>query len=152
MKNSSKKLIIGIGNTSRGDDGLGWRFLDTIKETTLSDWELIYRYQLNVEDAELVKEADTLIFVDSYNGKLTKGFLLEECHARVDFEYTTHALNPCSVLALCNNLYKKKPESFVMKIQGFDWGLGHEISTRAETNLEKALAYFNRRFEKLDLV
>jgi Ni,Fe-hydrogenase maturation factor len=59
MKSTSKKLIVGIGNASRGDDGLGWKFLDLLKERGFDDWELIYRYQLNVEDADLVKEADS---------------------------------------------------------------------------------------------
>lgn len=151
MKDTSKKIVIGIGNTGRGDDGLGWKFLDLIKDKGFEDWELVYRYQLNVEDADLVKEAETLIFVDSYNGKLAKGFLLEECHPRVDFEYTTHALNPCAVMALCNNLYEKKPLTFVMKIQGYEWGLGKELSPRAITNLEKAVDYFTRKYSKLDL-
>jgi hydrogenase maturation protease len=151
MKSISKKLIIGIGNESRGDDGLGWAFLKALEKGNYPDWQFIVRYQLNVEDADLIKEADTVVFVDSYNGKLDKGFLLEECHARVDFEYTTHALNPCAVLALCNNLYNHKPLNFVMKIQGYEWGLGKGLSMRAKENLDKALVYFGRKFEKLDL-
>ena len=151
MKNSSKKLIIGIGNSSRGGDGLGWEFIKQLQHSKLDGWLFIERYQLNVEDAELVKDATTIVFVDSYNGKLDKGFAFEECHPRVDFEYTTHALNPCAVLALCNSLYNSKPSTFVMKIQGFEWGLGKGLSARARKNLDKAVAYFNRKFNKLDL-
>lgn len=150
MRSINKKIIIGIGNTSRGDDGLGWQFLEELRARKFDGWELIERYQLNVEDAELIQEAETLVFVDSYNGKLERGYLLEECHARVDFEYTTHALNPCAVLALSENLYKAKPTTFVMKIQGFEWGLGKELSSRARTNLDKALDYFIRKFNKLN--
>lgn len=150
MKNTRNKLIIGIGNESRGDDGLGWAFLKALEKGKYPEWQFVVRYQLNVEDAELIKEAETVVFVDSYNGKLEKGYLLEECHARVDFDYTTHALNPCAVLALCNNLYQQKPLTFIMKIQGFDWGLGKGLSERAQNNLKKALEYFGRRFEQLD--
>jgi Ni,Fe-hydrogenase maturation factor len=129
---------------------LGWAFLKALEKGKYPDCQFVVRYQLNVEDADLIKAADTVVFVDSYNGKLDKGFLLEECHARVDFEYSTHALNPCAVLALCNNLYDQKPMTFVMKIQGYEWGLGKGLSERAKGNLEKALVYFGRKFEKLD--
>ena len=149
MKSTSNKMIIGIGNASRGDDGLGWAFLRLLQEKNMTDWQCIERYQLNVEDAELVKDADTLVFVDSFNGKLEKGFQFEECHARVDFAYTTHALNPCAVLALCDSLYKSRPTTFVMKIQGFEWGLGKGLSKRATANLEKAVDYFTRKFNKV---
>ena len=44
-------LIIGIGNSSRGDDGLGWAFLDTISQMQPLPGQLEYRYQLVVEDA-----------------------------------------------------------------------------------------------------
>ena len=54
-------------------------------------------------------------------------------------------------MALCNNLYEKKPLTFVMKIQGFEWGLGKELSIRAIANLENAVDYFARKFSKMDL-
>jgi hypothetical protein len=38
-----------------------------------------------------------------------------------------------------------------MKIQGFEWGLGKELSVRANTNLENAADYFARKFSKMDL-
>ena len=150
MKNTKTNLIIGIGNEGRGDDGLAWKFLDELKQHSISGWQLVYRYQLNVEDAELVKNADVVVFVDSFMGKLKKGFSIEECHSRVDFEYTTHALNPCTVLAICNNLYKKRPTTYVLKIQGYEWGLGQGISSRAHGNLQNAIAYFTRKLAEPD--
>lgn len=146
MKNSSKNLLIGIGNTGRSDDGLGWRFLDEIKKERNTDWELIYRYQLNIEDAELVSKARKVVFVDAYNNKLDKGFALEECHPVAGFEYSTHALNPCTVMALCNNLYKNRPGSQVLKIQGHQWGLKEGLSPQALNNLDKAVSFFKRKF------
>jgi hydrogenase maturation protease len=152
MKNLNKNLLIGIGNTGRSDDGLGWRFLDEIKKENNADWELIYRYQLNVEDAELVSNANRIIFVDAFNNKLEKGYAIEDCHPIVGFEYTTHALNPCTVMALCNNLYKSRPGSKVLKIQGYEWGLKEGLSPQAIKNLEKAVSYFKRKFLTSDLI
>jgi hydrogenase maturation protease len=146
MKDTSNKLLIGIGNVGRNDDGLAWKFLDRVKGTMPKEWECVYRYQLNIEDADLLSNYDTVVIVDAYNEKLPRGYAMEECHANVGFEYTTHALSPCTVLALCNKLYEIKPLTFVVKIQGYDWDLKEGLSDQASINLVKAVSYFERKF------
>ena len=150
MKDISSKLLIGIGNVGRNDDGLAWNFLDRVKETIPEEWECVYRYQLNIEDADLLRNYDTVVIVDAYNEKLPRGYAIEECGADVGFEYTTHALNPCTVLALCNKLYEIKPNTLVFKIQGYDWDLKEGLSERASLNLDKAVNYFERRFLSIE--
>lgn len=145
MKDTSNKLLIGIGNVGRNDDGLAWKFLDQFKDSIPDDWECIYRYQLNVEDADLIGNYDMVVFVDASNEKLRRGYAMEECFAAPGFEYTTHALNPCTVLALCNNLYQMKPKTFVLKIQGHEWDLKEGLSEHASINLEKAIKFFERK-------
>ena len=137
MKNTSNNVLIGIGNVGRSDDGLGWKFLDLVKANLPDDWDCVYRYQLNIEDSDLVKNYEKVVFVDAFSEKLPKGFSLEECFPAAGIEYTTHSLNPCAVLALCNNLYEQRPKALVLKIQGYDWLLKEGISERAEKNLEK---------------
>lgn len=149
MSSKIKKLVIGIGNINRGDDGLGWQFLEALRQRGIQGWELIERSQLTADDAELLMDVETLVFVDSYNGKLEKGYHLEECHPRVG-QGTTRTLNPCAVLALTNNLYKRRPTTFVMQIQGFEWGIGQGLSPRAAINLEKSADYFARKFNRLN--
>ena len=145
MKDTSNKLLIGIGNVGRNDDGLAWKFLDRFKDSIPDDWECVYRYQLNVEDADLIGKYDMVVFVDAFNEKLRHGYLMEECFAAAGFEYTTHALNPCTVLALCNNLYQMKPKTFVLKIQGYEWDLKEGLSEQAQINLDKAVKFFEHK-------
>ena len=66
MSNEETKniLIIGIGNSGRSDDGLGWLMLDTI-ENKFSNVDVLYRYQLQIEDAEILSHYPTVIFVDA---------------------------------------------------------------------------------------
>jgi len=66
-------LLFGIGNSGRSDDGLGWSFLDRIKQETDFAGQFEYRYQLQVEDAALVRDAERVIFIDSYKGELPGG-------------------------------------------------------------------------------
>ena len=45
MKKLDKTLIIGIGNNTRQDDGLGWCFLDKLTEEGFNEDNLLYKYQ-----------------------------------------------------------------------------------------------------------
>jgi hydrogenase maturation protease len=144
MKNLkiAKMLLIGIGNCSRRDDGLGWAFLDEIKKKMPAGAELIYKYQLNIEDAELISETETVVFIDAFSGELDNGFAFEKCLPVDSFEFTTHALSPGVIVSLCKNLYNSEPDVFVLKIQGTEWELKDGLSPLAEKNLEKALKFF----------
>jgi hydrogenase maturation protease len=141
----AEMLLIGIGNSSRRDDGLGWAFLDEIKKMDLEDVELIYKYQLNIEDAEMITEADKIIFVDAFSGDLKNGYSFEKCMPVDSFEFTTHALSPGVIVSLCQNLYDIKPNAFVLKIQGKEWELKKGLSKSADTNLRNALDYYLKK-------
>ena len=52
--NDPATLLIGIGNSGRQDDGLGWAFLDAVCSQPDLKAQCEYRYQLQIEDAELV--------------------------------------------------------------------------------------------------
>ena len=146
MKDLNKNLLIAIGNEGRSDDGIAWEFLKEVKKKGCADWELVKRHQLSREDANLISQSELVVFADAYNGKLQKGYLMEECYPRVDDEYSSQALNPCAVLALCKDIYDKRPASFVLKIQGNNWGVGKGLSDLGTHNVEKAVAYFERKF------
>lgn len=139
---TAKMLLIGIGNCSRRDDGLGWAFLDDVKKKLPPNIELIYKYQLNIEDAELISKADRVLFIDAFSGKLENGFKYEKCLPLDSFEFTTHALSPGVIVSLCKNLYDWEPDASVLKIQGSEWELKDGLSKLAEINLQKALVFF----------
>jgi hydrogenase maturation protease len=135
--------MIGIGNSGRSDDGLGWAFVDRIREEAAFDGQVEYRYQLQVEDAALISEVERVIFVDSHQGELPNGFQLTRCEPSREFAFTTHVLPPGAVLSLCRDLYGKTPVADVMMIQGTTWDLQIGMSPEAERRLEKALQFFN---------
>lgn len=137
-------LLIGIGNSSRRDDGLGWAFLDRIKKILPPGVELIYKYQLNIEDAEVISKTDSVIFIDAFSGELENGFSYENCMPIDSFEFTTHALSPGVIVSLCKNLYDIEPDAYVLKIQGSEWELKDGLSPLAKKNLEKSMAFFEK--------
>jgi hydrogenase maturation protease len=135
-------LVIGIGNDSRQDDGLGWALLDEIEKAYPEKVELVYRYQLNIEDAELIKDAECVLFVDACADEVNEGSIIEPCSPNGEITYTTHALSPSAVLALCNQVYQENPEAYVLKMQGYEWELAGGLTHRAKKNLEKALELY----------
>lgn len=140
----SDTLLIGIGNSGRSDDGLGWAFLDCLRQGAVFGGRTEYRCQLQVEDAALISDVDHVIFVDSYHGELPNGFQLERCEPLNEFEFTTHALSPGAVLSLCRDLYGRIPRADVLMIQGTSWDLHIGMSPEAEKRLEDAVQYFRK--------
>lgn len=139
ITNSKQTMIFGIGNSSRQDDGLGWAFLDEIAKQKIFKGELHYRYQLNIEDAETISNAEQVLFVDAFAGHQNKTCIFEECKLNGEITYTTHALNPEAIMALCKDVYGKNPEAYVLKITGKEWELGEGLTRDAKKNLSDAV-------------
>ena len=144
MKKLDKTLIIGIGNNTRQDDGLGWCFLDNLEKEGYNEENLLYKYQLMVEDAELIANYDTVIFVDACKTELKNGFEIERIYPAKQVAFSTHEVPPNQVLNLCETIYNKKPKSYIIKIQGYIWDIEIGLSNQALKNLDKALSFFTK--------
>ncbi len=142
-----KLLIIGIGNSGRRDDGLGWAFLNSVEKMNLPDLQLVYRYQLQIEDVALMLDYEQVLFVDAFRGILTDGFQISDVLPSRKFEFTTHSLSPEAILFLCEDLYGKQPNAQVLAIQGQEWGLQQGLSPTAQKNLAKAIDFFTKKWK-----
>ena len=147
MKEENKILVLGIGNIGRQDDGLGWLLLDYLEETKFENLDLEYRYQLQIEDAELLCDYKTVIFVDATKENTDKGFYYRICEASDKHSFSTHELCPETVLFLANNLYQHKPDAFILGIQGYDWNLEIGLSKKAKFNFENAKKFLVSKFQ-----
>jgi hydrogenase maturation protease len=136
-----KTLLFAIGNNGRQDDGLGWAFGEALERRGFNG-EIHFRYQLQVEDAELIAHAGTVLFVDAFKGTLPDGVLWKKITPSSDFEFTTHALPPEAVLYFCQQLYEKEPEAYCLLMEGNEWELSVGLSETGQRNLEKALSHF----------
>lgn len=147
MKTDSDKiLLIGIGNISRGDDGLGWKFVELVESMGLNFIDLELRYQLQIEDAALISEYDVVYFVDATYEKLENGFEIRPCVASDFNGFSTHAQSPEAIVKLSNHLYKKFPAAHILAICGEEWGLQTSISEAAQKNLVEAASRFTEQF------
>jgi hydrogenase maturation protease len=131
-------LLLAVGNDRRGDDGLGWAFGRAVEQGGMPA-KVEYRYQLQIEDAARVREAGAVLFVDAHAGPLPGGFRLVPLAPAVAFEYTTHVLPPGTVLALCQYLYHRSPEAWLLAITAERFDLGRAQSRAARRGLAAAL-------------
>lgn len=144
---SKKELLIyGIGNPSRGDDGLGFEFVRRISEGSTFDWN--HNFQLNVEDAELVAGYRSVIFVDA-SIKVASSFRLRPISGKGGARFTTHSQSPEGVLAMCSTLFNRSPDAYILEIRGTVFDLGEDLSPQARENLDKAWEWFQSRFSIL---
>lgn len=147
MKDSNqikKILLIGIGNDGRTDDAMGWKFLDQFSDLNdIFDFE--YRYQLQIEDAELISQYNTVIFVDASQEQFENGFYFYPCIPASSFTLTTHQLAPEVVLWLAGSVFDAPPKGYVLAISGINWKLGYSLSKGAKTNFKNAVTFFQKK-------
>jgi len=145
-----KILIIGIGNPGRGDDGLGPALAarmagaepnanpeSAVVELPGRTAAAVWKYQLNIEDAHLVKDYEAIVFADASQGA-GAAVRLEEIVPAASIAFTTHEMSPAAVLALCEDLYGRAPQGRLLSMPGFSWELGQGLSAGAIRNLESA--------------
>lgn len=140
--NIPRILLVGIGNSSREDDGLGWKFTDMVLDSPGNKVSCEYRFQLQVEDADLINAFDIVIFADASRKKIESGFELRPCEPADHFFYSSHMQSPETILFLSNLLYKKHPHTFTLAIAGEKWGLKTGLSKSAKRNLQAAYTFF----------
>jgi hydrogenase maturation protease len=128
---------LGIGNPGRRDDGLGPRLIEALAGDARVRAE--FRYQLGIEDALAVRDADAVVFADA-SRTVDGPASLTPLAPDGAIAFTTHALAPAAVLALCRELYGRTPPARVLAMRGYDWDVGEGLSEGAERSLVAALA------------
>lgn len=135
-------MLIGIGNDGRGDDALGWLFADRFADNPML--EVVYRYQLQVEDAALISTCECVVFVDASVRDMETGFSFQTCEPAASLHFSTHKIDPATILWLSKEIYQTTARGYVLAIQGYHWALHQGLSTLAKQNFEKALAFFDQ--------
>lgn len=145
----NKTILIGIGNDGRRDDAMGWLFADQFSNN--SALEVAYRYQLQIEDAALISQYDCVIFVDASVQEIETGFYFQKCHPVASVHFSTHKIDPATILWLAKEIYQASTVGYVLAIQGYEWELQQGLSTAAAQNFEKAVEYFRKELSPLFL-
>lgn len=141
LRKTKKILVIGYGNPGRLDDGLGVAFADAVEKMALPNVTVESDYQLTVEDAQLVAEHDIVVFADADVG-CSEPFVIRRIERDGSQDFSTHIMEPETVLSLAKNLFNAKTEGYVIGIRGYEFNeFGEKLSEQAIANLNSALKY-----------
>ena len=128
-------LVLGIGNTLAGDDGIGALVAERLRDRT--GVRIIVVHQITPELAEEVAAAARVVFVDA---SLTgTGVEVEPVKPAAVWPALGHALAPAELLSLTASLYDHVPEAFAVKIPGGTFAAGMSPSTDAHRRLPEAI-------------
>ncbi len=141
-----KVLFYGYGNPGRRDDGLGIAFIERleeyVREQNIPNIDFDTNYQLNIEDAETISHYDRVIFCDATTEPVDDLCITRVTPSEARIEFTMHAVSPAFVLALCQSIYRKSPDTWLLHLKGYDWSFREGMTSNAEKNLRKAIDLF----------
>jgi len=133
-------LVYGYGNPGRQDDGLGEALVSMLEQAQLPDVDTDSNYQLNIEDAYTISEYDAVVFVDA-TLEDEGPFTFRAVDPALEITFTSHAMAPESVIALCEETGLPCPPSFILAIRGHEWEFMEGLSERAKENLRLAYGF-----------
>lgn len=129
----SDRIIVGIGNPFRGDDGAGWAVIDRLNG------------KLNASIVLSKQQGDIVELLDAFSNYAIV-FLIDACHSknlkngwqRIDYhrnaieieshQTSTHGLNISQAIALAKNLNQLPQKLIIYAIAGENYQMGQMLS------------------------
>ena len=137
-----KTLVIGYGNTLRGDDGVGPMVAQQVESWELPEVRSLIAHQLVPEMAEELAQADVVCFVDAF----VQGSETERSQCRIErlFPHPTdspldHAWSPSVLLKLSKTLYGAEPVAYQLLISAVQFDYGETLSPVAISGIYWAI-------------
>jgi len=124
----SRVLIVGIGNTLRGDDGIAAEVLRRLEAEHISaDCRSVH--QLTVEMAQLISQYDAVLFIDASVALPVGHWRCEKIDHHCDgTESFSHDLSPRALLNLSAQLYRSPTHVQALSIGAERFDLTESIS------------------------
>ena len=142
-----RMLILGYGNQSRRDDGVGWFVLEQLAALNLPGVELETSQQLEIEASETISRFNAVIFVDAAIPEAPEAIQRSVVTPNFQSHAVAHYLTPADVLSLCKTLYHREPKAVLFSIRGRDFNFGTTLTPEVEQaarDVVKQIAEFVR--------
>jgi len=140
-------LLIGYGNPGRLDDGLGPALAEAVEHADLAGVRVDCNYQLSVEDAHSIANSDVVIFADA-DVAGPEPYYLKRIRPKQHVSFSSHSIDPASLLGLARDLFGTTPEAYVLGIRGYEFNeFGERLSEQARSNLGEAVAFILKTLE-----
>lgn len=134
-------LVIGYGNTLRGDDGVGYRVAEAVESWGLAGVEAHPCHQLTPELAAAIAPVDTVIFVDAAMPQNPcSPVMIERITAETPSpSFSPHHSTPKLLMALAQSLYGRAPVAYSLILPTREFGYGEVLSPIAASGMQQAL-------------
>lgn len=133
----ARVLLIGYGNSLRGDDALGPLAVERLRQL-LPDAEFVSCHQLAPELAERLAHCELAILVDASvdgeAGAVRAQRLTPEATGAASL---THHVRPAALLGLAEMLYGRAPEAMLVTGTGASFESGEGMSAHGHVALEE---------------
>lgn len=131
-------LVIGYGNTLRGDDGVGPRVADAVRALGLPGVKTLICQQLSPEQAEPISQAERVVFVDAAMDAPDE-VQWRELKPGETTQLMAHAADPRTMLALARDVFGHAPKAWWLTIPAHDLGFKESFSPTAQRGLDRAI-------------
>ena len=133
-----KVLVIGYGNTLRGDDAAGIRAAELIVKRH-SEIECVCIHQLMPELAEQIAVSDIVFFFDADVNVTQPNMRLAMPNVEDD-QPRTHFISPESLLRLSQMLYQRMPsKAYIIGIPASQFEFSEELSESTKKAIEESV-------------
>jgi hydrogenase maturation protease len=138
-------LVIGYGNSLRGDDGVGSLVADQVAAWNLPNVRSLSVHQLTPELAAEIAEAEVVFFIDACvmeAGKTQaclKPITSQKGRSRID-----HLWSPSVLLHLAQTLYNADPVAYQILIPAIQFDYGTSLSVIAQEGMAWSLEALKR--------
>jgi len=134
MNNERNKriLVIAYGNPYRNDDGVAHYIAESVQEWAneekISKITIITTYQLDIDMAEDISEADNVYFLDAHITDYSPNVVIEKVEPKKTNGFTTHVFTPSDLIALAEQLYGKSARGMLISVPGHNFDMGEELT------------------------
>jgi hydrogenase maturation protease len=134
----SSVLVIGYGNTLRGDDAAGIHAAESIAKVH-PEIKYLYLHQLVPDLAEQIAEYETVFFLDADVNARKPNVRLVEPGIKASQPHT-HFVSPESLLQLSQTLYQRVPsKTFIIGIPATQFEFSEELSDSTKKAVEESV-------------
>jgi hydrogenase maturation protease len=156
-----RTLFLGYGNPDREDDGVAWHILCRVADQLglaappsyeeefprLPAVDFFFHLQLTPEMAEEIAAYERVCFVDAHTGNIPEEVRMIAVESEFQRSPFTHHLTPQSLLSMCETLYRRKPDSVLLSVRGYQFLFARELSSKTAALVPEAVRLIEKWME-----
>jgi hydrogenase maturation protease len=132
-------LLVGVGNSLRGDDGIGSYICSCIDALKIAGVQTLVTQQLDTALLDELMEAGHIIIADAaFEGKAID-FIKVNGEEPI-LVASSHHMSASLLMQMAQTIYQKELSMMICAVAGYRFSMKEKLSARAKKNADKAVA------------